>query len=173
MTALSKEEMTGYDITNGFKVAWGHFWHASHQSVYRELASLLKNELVSFTETAQDGKPDKKSYALTDKGRSELVQWLETPIKPKKVNDELLIKFFAGDVIEVKVLCDDARALQQASEQKLQSLLHIKNTVFADLGDDAPQHAKCAYLSLRKGILQLNANIQWCEEVLVMLDEEH
>jgi PadR family transcriptional regulator AphA len=42
LTVLARGEMTGYEITKDFEVVYVHFWRASHQQVYRELARLKK-----------------------------------------------------------------------------------------------------------------------------------
>ena len=38
LTVLARGTMTGYQITKDFEAVYAHFWRASHQQVYRELA---------------------------------------------------------------------------------------------------------------------------------------
>jgi PadR family transcriptional regulator AphA len=172
LTALSKEDMTGYEITKGFVQAWGHFWHASHQQVYRELAKMVDKQWVNFVSLEQTDKPDKKVYSLTDKGKVELLAWLEQPCREKRVNDDLLIKFFAGEIISTALLIEETKVLQVSSQQKLTSLMQIEQSVFVDIDQSKSIYAKCAYLSLRKGIINHLATLDWCQEVLSVLKVE-
>ena len=47
LTVLARGEMTGYEITKDFEAVYVHFWRASHQQVYRELARLNKDSRVT------------------------------------------------------------------------------------------------------------------------------
>ena len=54
--------MTGYEITRTFDQVLVYFWKASHQQVYRELASLHGDGCVVYEVVRQPDKPDKKVY---------------------------------------------------------------------------------------------------------------
>src|ERR1700733_9633822 len=60
LTVLARGEMTGYEITKDFEAVYVHFWRASHQQVYRELARLNKDGRVTLRQVAQERRPDKK-----------------------------------------------------------------------------------------------------------------
>ena len=47
---------------------FSHFHDTNYGSIYPALSKLLDEEQVSCTEIPQDGKPDKKVYAITDLG---------------------------------------------------------------------------------------------------------
>ena len=65
LTVLSNREATGYDITKEFSHSIGYFWKASHQQVYRELNKMAANDQVTCRLEPQEGKPDRKVYAIT------------------------------------------------------------------------------------------------------------
>lgn len=54
------------------------------------MATLARNGLVEFEEIPQDGKPDRKVYSITDKGRQELLKGLSNPKPTHKVRSEFL-----------------------------------------------------------------------------------
>ena len=68
---LNDSNKTGYDISKILKEETSA-WDSSHQQIYRELKKLLKHSLVSVTEQYQAGKPDRRTYSLTDLGRIKL-----------------------------------------------------------------------------------------------------
>ena len=171
LTALSKEAMTGYEITKGFSSAWGFIWQASHQQVYRELAKLEHSGFVSSTLIEQSSKPNKKRYALTKSGKTELIEWLEKPSKAKKHNDELMIKFFAGEIIRPEILLNEVKNYQHTCQNRLIIFENIEKNVFEGISHSNSFYAQCSYMTLRRGILSLNASLVWCEEVLKNLSK--
>lgn len=67
LAILEQKTQTGYDLTNKAMPESGA-WQASHQQVYRELNRMAEKGLVSHELEAQDGKPDRKNYTLTQDG---------------------------------------------------------------------------------------------------------
>jgi len=64
----------------------------NYGQVYTTLERLEKAELVTPEVVAQEKQPDKQVYALTDKGRKELQEWLATPtqLDPDPRNETFL-----------------------------------------------------------------------------------
>ena len=57
---------------------------------------MARNGMVEFEEILQDGKPDRKVYSITEKGRQELMKGLAHPKPTHKVRSEFLaILWFA------------------------------------------------------------------------------
>ena len=46
LAALSQQSATGYELAQHFDGSLGHFWKASHQQIYRDLAKLEAQGLV-------------------------------------------------------------------------------------------------------------------------------
>jgi len=72
---LSRQPMTGYDITCEFQQAIGQFWQAKHSQIYPELKKLLIENLIS-QQIEMKGELEKKCYQLTELGKQALEQWL-------------------------------------------------------------------------------------------------
>ena len=87
-----------------YALAFGHFFSAGYGSIYPALGSLAEAGLVTFTEIAQDGRPDRKVYRITDKGRDALMQALDNPAPAHKLRSEFLaMLFFAHLMTEEQI----------------------------------------------------------------------
>lgn len=92
---LEREPMTGYDLkTRCFDAAAGHVWTADQAQVYRTLERLSDRGLVRSKVVPQRGRPDRRIYRITDKGRQALLAWLRRPQSAVSVRDPFLMRVF-------------------------------------------------------------------------------
>lgn len=171
LTVLHQGPATGYEIVKNFDDVVGHFWSASHQQVYRDLSSLADQGLVRFTHVPQEDRPDRKLYELTGKGRKALLEWVESPIQPRKHHDELLVRLLAGELIGSKALRSLVEAQRNQRKQKLTIYRQIEKEHFSsvDLEQFAPIH-RLIYMALRLGIRGEEAWLAWAEELDEVLE---
>ena len=102
---INIQSMTGYEIKQVFDKSLTFFSGASYGSIYPTLKKLEKAGLVSVTVEVQDGKPNRKIYAITEKGRNTYLDSLLMPIKPTRLKNDLLTRlFFFCDVPKEKRL---------------------------------------------------------------------
>lgn len=87
---LTDGPASGYDMKKCFESSFGHFFPAGYGSIYPALATLARNGMVEFENVPQEGKPDRKVYTITDKGRKELMAGLSNPQPTHKVRSEFL-----------------------------------------------------------------------------------
>lgn len=87
---LTDGPASGYDMKKCFESSFGHFFPAGYGSIYPALATLARNGLVEFEEIPQDGKPDRKVYSITEKGRQALEKSLSDPSSSHKIRSEFL-----------------------------------------------------------------------------------
>ena len=115
---LDREPMTGYDLkTRCFDEAVGHLWTADQAQVYRTLSRLSELGLVRSRAVAQRGKPDRRVYTITTRGRAELASWLRRPLDLSPVRDPLLVQLSLAAHLsdgEVMALLERARGGYQA-----------------------------------------------------------
>jgi DNA-binding PadR family transcriptional regulator len=70
----------GYELKSAFETAVGPQWGTLNIGhLYQILDRLLRDELVRAERHAQQVKPDRVVYSITDAGRDELAQWLAAP----------------------------------------------------------------------------------------------
>lgn len=90
---LDRESMTGYDLkTRCFDAAVGHLWTADQAQVYRTLERLQKRGLARSRIVPQRGKPDRRVFHITTKGRAALASWLREDLELAPVRDPLLVR---------------------------------------------------------------------------------
>lgn len=104
---LAEKPASGFELTKTFERTLGRFaWHTTHTHVYPELRRMREAGLVEVVEEASRGR---KTYAITDDGRSELHRWLLTPPMSETVRDEAALRVFLINTLDPA----DARALLQ------------------------------------------------------------
>ncbi len=87
---LTDGEASGYDMKKCFESSFGHFFPAGYGSIYPARSTLARNGLVEFELVPQDGKPDRKVYTITEKGREALMEGLANPNPSHKLRSEFL-----------------------------------------------------------------------------------
>lgn len=87
---LTDGPASGYDLKKQFESSFAHFFAAGYGSIYPALSSLADRGLVECEEVAQEGKPDRKVYGITDEGREFLREALQNPCPCHKVRSEFL-----------------------------------------------------------------------------------
>ena len=87
---LTDGEASGYDMKKCFESSFGHFFPAGYGSIYPALSTLARNGLVEFEQIPQDGKPDRKVYNITEKGREALMEGLAIANPSHKLRSEFL-----------------------------------------------------------------------------------
>lgn len=113
--------MSGYDIKKHVKVALGAVTNASYGTLYPTLHKLLSEHAVEMSEVPQKGRPAKKVYQITERGRKELTEWLRQPAAADQVRREFLLKLYLAKNLSMQDLVslvvsrrDETRALLQA-----------------------------------------------------------
>ena len=168
LVVLKKRKSTGYEITKWFDGPLGYFWNTSHQRVYRALATLHKDGWVDFEVVEQEDKPDKKVYEITEVGDAALRKWLDTPLKPQPINEAFLVKLFAGEHADRKILHDELLGQFEEHEALIRTYHKIEAEYFPD-GFTGNAETDMMYLTLRRGILHEEACVAWSREAIGVL----
>lgn len=94
---LSRGDCSGYEIRKAFEEGpFAHFQDAGFGSIYPALKNLTDDGAVTCIEQSQEGRPDKKVYRLTSRGRQMLFDAVNTkPAHDKLRSDFLFMLFFA------------------------------------------------------------------------------
>src|SRR5664279_1928569 len=74
----------GYDLKRAHDELFRSERPLAYGQVYATLARLLKNGLVTVEATEPGEGPDRKRYAITDDGVSDVQRWLSTPERPQE-----------------------------------------------------------------------------------------
>jgi DNA-binding PadR family transcriptional regulator len=156
--------MTGYELAKTFDASIGFFWKADHQQIYRELSRLRDKGHVQGREVVQSGKPNKLVYTLTPEGRAALKHWAARPSVPPSIKDDLLVRLYALDTVDIEPLRTDLMARLEHHRDRYERYERLLNKRFAD--GTAPPADLGKMLSLRLGMRHERVVVEWCEEAL-------
>lgn len=168
LVSLAERSASGYDLARRFDASIGHFWKASHQQIYKVLSRMEGDAWVTSEVVAQDGRPDKKVYVITDAGRAELAAWTSEPTPIEHLRSAFAVKLRALPFGDADAIVDDVRARRRTHVERLayyeQSAAKHYPRPDRLTGDEVG-----GWLVLRGGILAEQTGVAWCEEILQSL----
>ncbi|MEM7568588.1 MAG: PadR family transcriptional regulator [Pseudomonadota bacterium] len=120
---LALGEATGYEIkklvADG---AFSFFSEASFGSIYPALTKLMQEGCVTCRSESQDGRPDKKIYALTEKGEAELKASLLRSPGPDKQRSEFLATVLFSEAVSPDRLAQLIAERRHYHEERIKTL---------------------------------------------------
>ena len=141
LALLAGESGYGYELKQTLEQSFGDLLPALNAGqVYSTLARLERDGLVTGESVAADNRR-KRVYELTDRGRSALERWIDSPVPGTRLKDEFFIKFVV---------------LRQRREY-LQSLRDLDALAAAD-GKSA-----AAELLVEGAVLHAKADLEWLD----------
>lgn len=112
--ALARGPATGYEIRKMFEEGpYAAFAPIGYGSIYPALTQLHHDALVDCHAEEQSGRPDKKIYTLTARGRAVLVEALAGKAQPDRYKSDTLFMLSLAELLEpaqARRLIDDYRA---------------------------------------------------------------
>ena len=170
LAALAESPLTGYDLWKRFENEFNCFWRASQQQIYRELAKMEKQGLISGQVILQESRPNKKEYSLTDAGMSHLQDWICQPSEPTVIREDLGVKLNAGYLVPKKVLLKELQRRREIHHQLLLIYQKKVHTIYPNQADLSVKE-KYSYLNLRRGIRYESEWVDWCDEAIEALSD--
>jgi DNA-binding PadR family transcriptional regulator len=169
LVSLAERSATGYELARRFDASIGNFWKASHQQIYKVLGRMHADGLVTSEAVAQDGRPDKKVYAITGEGRDELARFTAEPSAPEPLRSTFAVKLRALAHGDRDAVVADVHAKRAHHAERLAYYESSAERFYPDPErlDDADVGP---YLVLRGGIIGEQTQISWCDEILDRLE---
>ena len=161
---LAIDSMSGYDLGLTIRSSVGHFWNESYGQIYPNLKKLAADGFVTAKMERQKGKPDRRIYSITKKGRERLRKWLAVPPQPEIPRNELLLKLFFGAQISPKISIQHVERMVESERAFLREFkrIELEEIAKSEQYPDAPYWKMAA----RFGQLELEAHQRWGEETL-------
>lgn len=161
---LSKGDCSGYDIRKHFNESVSHFWSESYGQIYPALRKLVEQGYIE--EIRSTGARGQKKYRITPEGTEYFHAWLAEPVGSVNYRDELLLKVFFGKE-------RDAGALKGLFEHELEKLEQSRHAYrqqqeILQHYEKQEQHPFLE-MTLRYGVLSIEARYEWCREAISML----
>jgi DNA-binding PadR family transcriptional regulator len=133
--------------------------------VYRELARLHADGGVTVKVVAQDGKPDKKIYAITRPGLEELRRWILAPTEAPRPQYDLLVKLLGAHVVERPAFRKELQQVHTQAQEWVNTLKVMRRECIRSRAKGWSEHEQILYLTLRRGLLLGQAQLRWLGEV--------
>jgi DNA-binding PadR family transcriptional regulator len=124
--------------------------------IYTTLSRLERDGLVDDDAVAQNGRPNKRVYRLTEKGQIELKGWVADSTPQTRLKDDFFIKLVLARAAGI---ADPLELIDRQRTAYLQAL--------RDLDDVAAQADETAALLVEGAALHLEADLKWldlCEQ---------
>jgi DNA-binding PadR family transcriptional regulator len=153
LTALNNNACSGYDLAKQFDGSVGFFWNASHQQIYRELTKLEESGYIEAT------------VVHTSTGRDYLRTWIAQPSTVAYPKDELLVKLFAGDIVDRSIILCELEHHRAQHQDRLDIYQSIEQQIFPNI-EALDRSQRYQYLTLRQGIRLESEWLNWYMEVI-------
>ena len=167
LACLTERPMTGYELAKTFDSSIGFFWKTNHQQIYRELSRLRDRGHIQGREVVQSGKPNKLVYTLTPDGKAAFRHWAARPSTPASIKDDLLVRLYALDSVDIEPLRADLMARQEYHRDRYERYERILKKRFPH--DTAQPADMGKLLGLRIGLRYERMVAEWCEEAITTL----
>ena len=174
--SLNYQRMSGYELKQFTDRSTSNFWHAELSQIYATLKTLEKNGLVTSTSIPQEGRPERRVYALTDSGRQALDDWLRVPFTEiDQYKDTLLLKLFFSARLDKSAILTQLH-LQRGLHQRLIDQFRTETADnIAETAEKVPALRKDALLwdaTRRFGELTEETYIRWLDETIAKIENE-
>lgn len=166
---LTIEPMSGYDLGLTIRASVGYFWNESYGQIYPNLKKLAKDGFVSCKTERQKGRPDRRIYSATEKGRERLREWLAVPPQPEIPRNEMLLKLFFGEQISPQILIGYVARMAEGHRALLELLERAEREEI-----NKNQHypgARYWKMAAHFGQMEMRAHLRWAKETLAELNE--
>ena len=149
---LEREPRHGYDLKRAYDERFGQDRPLHYGQVYSTLSRLLRDGLVEVTGVEAGGGPDRKRYAITSAGVTDVEGWLSTPERPEPylqntLYTKVVLALLSGR--DAQDVLDTQRAAHLATMRAL-----TRRKAAGDLADQ---------LICDHALFHLEADLRWLE----------
>ncbi|MGW8551575.1 PadR family transcriptional regulator [Streptomyces tubercidicus] len=150
----------GYDLKRAFDENFGQDRPLHYGQVYSTMSRLLKNGMVEVDAVEAGAGPERKRYAITDAGITDVAQWLARPEKPEPyLHSTLYTKV-------VLALMTDRNAAELLDTQRTEHLRLMRGLTERKRTGDLADQLICDH-----ALFHLDADLRWLELTAARLDK--
>ncbi|KUH35761.1 MULTISPECIES: PadR family transcriptional regulator [Streptomyces] len=150
----------GYDLKRAFDEKFGHDRPLHYGQVYSTMARLLKNGLVEVDAVEPGEGPERKRYAITGAGVTDVERWLTSPEKPEPYLQSTLYTKV------VLALLTGRSATDLLDTQRAEHLRLMRELTRRKKGGDLADQLICDH-----ALFHLEADLRWLELTAARLDQ--
>ncbi|MGA5562336.1 PadR family transcriptional regulator [Streptomyces platensis] len=150
----------GYDLKRAFDERFGQDRPLHYGQVYSTMSRLLKNGLVEVDAVEAGAGPERKRYAITDAGVTDVAQWLARPEKPEPYLQSTLYTKI------VLALMTGRNAAELLDSQRAEHLRLMRGLTERKRTGDLADQLICDH-----ALFHLEADLRWLELTAARLDK--
>ena len=167
---LNLYPMSGYDLKKFCDEVVSQFWNENYAHIYPVLKELEKEGLAT-TQTAQAaGRPVKRIYSITEKGKQELKDWLLKPAETPPQRYEFILKLFFSADVPAGHLAENILQYKEMNQKALELYDKNEKETLEVITDENNKSRKLILMTISCGRLQSDAMVKWCDETLKILE---
>jgi len=166
---LFEKPQSGYEIRQFMLESTDHFWQETDASIYPMLKTLeTEGKVTGKSEFV--GKRERRIFEISQSGKDEFLAWMSRPPEKESRRNELLLKLFLGANVPREEIIKHL-ALQQQKILKTKKIYkNIEDNVLAEVSDEVPRKLFWR-MTLRYGMIHVDAELQWLEECFKILEK--
>jgi DNA-binding PadR family transcriptional regulator len=153
LALLASGPAHGYELKQALEQRFGAVLPPLNAGqIYTTLSRLERDGLVEDDAVAQNGRPNKRVYRLTDEGQGELRAWVADSTPATRLKDDFFIKLVLARAAGI---ADPLELIDRQRSAYLQAL--------RELDDIAVEDDETAALLIEGAALHLEADLKWLD----------
>ncbi|MFC7050457.1 PadR family transcriptional regulator [Emcibacter nanhaiensis] len=167
---LCSKPRSGYDIKKAIEKSVGFFWSESYGQIYPMLKKLEAEGLAVRVKEEEPSSRRRQRYAITDKGKQVLADWIKEDADYGGFRNELLLKLFFGSTVDPAISIRHLEDFIKHEKQRLEMFEGFNSTLPRNGKEMTPNLIFLA-ATLNYGLSGTKHNIQWAEDTIQMLKD--
>jgi DNA-binding PadR family transcriptional regulator len=156
LALLTRGPAHGYELKQDLETLLGAAYPQPNVGqIYVTLGRLEKAGLIAGEDVEQAGRPNKRTYRLTDAGREAVLAWFDETTDEPRVRDEFFMKIALAPE---SGLADPITLINRQRRQYLNTMRDLSKLAAAEDRDN-----KVSHLLIEGAMLHLQADLDWLE----------
>jgi DNA-binding PadR family transcriptional regulator len=156
LALLTRGPAHGYELKQDLEKLLGAAYPQPNVGqIYVTLGRLEKSGLIAGEDVEQAGRPNKRTYRLTDAGHEAVRAWLDDTTDEPRVRDEFFMKIALAPL---SGLADPITLINRQRRQYLNTMRDLSRLAAAEDRDN-----KVSQLLIEGAMLHLQADLDWLE----------
>ncbi|WP_328392643.1 PadR family transcriptional regulator [Streptomyces sp. NBC_00390] len=156
LALLTRGPAHGYELKQDLEKLLGAAYPQPNVGqIYVTLGRLEKAGLIEGEDVEQSGRPNKRTYLLTDAGREAVLAWFEETADEPRVRDEFFMKLALASR---SGLADAVTLINKQRRQYLNTMRELSRLAATEDRDNRMSH-----LLIEGAMLHLQADLDWLE----------
>ena len=165
LALLSQQPRHGYELHDLFEAAVGEHWTLNTGQIYSSLERLARDGLVGEEGVERGAGPDKRLWAITDRGLADLLGWFRSAVpRDYRLRDEFYLKLVLSLVTQAEKPLRVLQVQRRELFQELHALTERRNAI-------DPRRELARVLLLESAIMHTEAELRWLEMIEARLDD--